>query len=109
MARKNPLPIGGAVIANPIETAPMSAQPQVEIRLEKGLRATKDPRNPYVVKIAQVKYPPERKKSPIRAIPARAPSARAARAARPAKKAARKTPARRKPSRAPAGGPARFR
>ncbi|MCB0220217.1 MAG: hypothetical protein KDH09_11020 [Chrysiogenetes bacterium] len=104
MARKNPVPIGGAVIANPIETAPMSAQPQVEIRLEKGLRATKDPRNPYVVKIAQVKYPPERRKSatPIRAVPARAPSAKAARAARPAKKAARKAPARRKPSRAPA-------
>lgn len=105
--RSNPIPFGGAVVANPIETAPMSAQPQVEIRLEKGLRATKDPRNPYLVKISQVKYPPERKKpaTPLRAVPARVPSAQAARAARTAAKAkrpARKAPPRKKPSRAPA-------
>ncbi|MEW6777882.1 MAG: hypothetical protein AB1405_16405 [Bdellovibrionota bacterium] len=103
--RKNPIPIGGAVVANPIETGPMSAQPQVEIRLEKGLRATKDPRNPYLVKITQVKYPPERKKaSPVRAVPAPAPTpmARAARAMKPAARAAkrstRKAPPRRRPS-----------
>jgi len=108
--RSNPIPIGGAVVANPIETGAMSAQPQVEIRLEKGLRATKDPRNPYLVKISQVKYPPERKRTPqatpIRAVPAPRPHSmtQAARAARPAAKAVRRPSRRPQSKRRPSTG-----
>ncbi len=108
--RNNPIPIGGAVVANPIETGVMSPQPQVEIRLEKGLRATKDPRNPYLVKITQVKYPPERKKAPqatpIRAVPTPPPHSmtQAARAARPASKAARRPAGRPQVKRRPSTG-----
>ncbi len=103
--RPNPIPIGGAVVANPLDTGQMSPQPQVEIRLEKGLRATKDPRNPYLVKISQVKYPPAKRKAP-QVVQPPATMGQAARAAKPAPKAARKPPAHRPPMhRAPGHGP----
>ncbi len=94
--RKNPIPIGGAVVANPLEKGELSGKPQVEIKLEKGLRATKDPRNPYVVKISQVKYPPAPRKPP----PAPRPVPTVAQAARASvKPAQRKAPARPSPAR----------
>ncbi|MEW6775919.1 MAG: hypothetical protein AB1405_06480 [Bdellovibrionota bacterium] len=94
--KKNPIPIGGAVVANPLEKGDMSSRPQVEIRLEKGLRATKDPRNPYLVKISQVKYPPAPKKPP----PPKQPVPTVAQAARTSSKPAqRKAPSRPSPPR----------